>query len=154
MSDIPEPNPESETSISRELDKEHIRPADTFQGKPLWPFSKGTKLVYMQVTDDDTVLFRALAFIWIHLRRTEQTAKADLTRHVIPVAWNINQFRGEIMEFRETLSDEDEADAIRIMTECFDRDKKTEIKAGALDGSTTQKKTVPTPAPLLGVATS
>jgi hypothetical protein len=114
--------------------------------------------IYGQICEDDSVLYRAAAFVFIHLKRTEKTALADMRRHVIPLAWSVNDFRAAIVEFLETMSDEDESEALRIMTECFETELKSRIVAGAPGGSDesllAQKKTEPTPQPQPMIATS
>ncbi len=156
MNNSPQLNPEDDDSISQRLEREHLRPASVFQGKELWPFTRGTKLVFNQIIGDDTVLFRALAFVWIHVKRGEATCKADVTRHVAPFAWSINHFRGEIIEFADTLTDEDQADAMRIHKEWEEAEAATRFKAGAIGGKseiTSEKKTESTPGAPLGEST-
>ena len=156
---IPAFNPESEeTRVSTELEREHLRPLPEWKCKQLWPYTPGTRMIWNQVTDDDTLEYWALAFIFIHLRRSELTCKADMARHVIPLAWKINNFRAEVMEFREGIEKEDVDLAITIMEEAFAAAKRTEIQAGPIGGKPalpeTQKKTEHIPENSPGKTTS
>lgn len=144
-------NPESEEALSAALEREHIRPAYTFQGKELWNYSNGSDLVFQQVCDDgDLMGYRGLAFVFIHLKRTEKTAMDDIAKYVIPIAWDLNRFRSEIMRFREKLTPDDVAEASRILVETLDTEMKSRVKAGAPNGEqaalvSIEKKTELTP---------
>ena len=100
--------------------KEQVRPAATFKGKPLAPYSRGTRILYnMVLSDQDLVIYRILAFLYIHLN-----PRSD----VIPLAWgDVNKFREKIIEFRETLTDKDEQEAQQIVDDLLKADAETRV---------------------------
>ena len=102
--------------------KEHVRPKYTFKGKELLPYSRGTRILYGMVSDDrDLVIYRVLAFLYIHLNPRIE---------VIPFVWgDINKFREKMIEYRETLSDSDIEEANRIVNEILTADQETRVVA-------------------------
>jgi hypothetical protein len=144
MPNIPTLNPENENDIREALAREHLRPEMTFQGKPLWPYTAGTRLLLMQVRGDDTGYFLAWTFVFIHLKRTEATCKADLAKHLLKQAWDdLPAFRSEVLEFAAWASERDpdaQDEALRIMQACFEAEQKSAV-AVASDPASGQKKT-------------
>lgn len=114
--------PESDTEFQEIQQREHVRPAATFKGKELAPFSRGTRILYAMIcNDNDLVIYRVLAFIYIHLHPRKE---------VIPLVWgDLTRFREKILEFRETLTDADETEAQRIVNEQLAADAATRVVA-------------------------
>lgn len=128
--------------LAERLEKEFIRPLDTFKGISLWPYTRAMRLLFAQVcSDEDTVIYRQLAFIYLHLKRTEQTQQEDVTKHVVPLAWDINAFRAKIAFWRDTLSDEDEKTAAILHREIVEREFESRVTVGRKPGEKPQKKT-------------
>ncbi|HKP92327.1 MAG TPA: hypothetical protein VJS88_00395 [Chthoniobacterales bacterium] len=70
------------------LESEFIRPAFSFNGKPLWPYTEGVDLVLRQINhSEDNALTAALKFIFVLSRRGGATMEEDFMRYVIPLAW-------------------------------------------------------------------
>ena len=127
----PEPNPEDE------ILHESLRPAFIFRGKELWPFSRGARLVYAQVcSPEDTLIYRALALVFLLTKRGATTAAAD--RGTLD-AWDLKSFHQRIDEFRDTFpeteADAIESEAIRIANEAVSGARKTDFVAGPKPGS-------------------
>lgn len=106
----------SDAQVSEILDGEHSRPLEIFQGKPLWPYTPGSKLLYLMAeSEGDTDLFRALTFIYIHRRRTDPDMEKDLAANIVPLLWSdINLFRMKVLSSRAEMSEDDLREAIRI----------------------------------------
>lgn len=123
--------PESDFQITQE--REQIRPLAVFKGKELAPYSRGTRILYNMVIDDkDLVIYRVLAFLYVHLH-----PRPD----VIRLAWgDLNKFRETILEFRETLTDADEAEAQRIVDELLKADASTRVVAEPDNADAGKKK--------------
>lgn len=137
------------------LEKEFIRPLDTFKGVELWPYTRAMQLLFAQVsTDEDTLLFRSLAFVFMHRKRTESTQQADVTKHVVSLAWDINAFRSKVAFFFDDLTEQDVVEAIRIYESTMEREMQSRVKAGSALGQKPQKKTETTPATRRGRGTS
>ena len=146
MSNEPDFNPEDETSVLRTLDREFTRPPAFFQGKPLWPFTPGSKALYhMALSDEDTRLYRVLAFILIHIRgevdvldRNGDIAmrhpaismEADLAARIVPLVWNnLGLFRMKALSLCDTATPEDIAAAFEIVEKELKLEAATEISA-------------------------
>lgn len=137
------------------LEKEFIRPADTFKGVELWPYTRAMQLLFWQVsTPEDTLIYQALAFIYMHRKRTESTQQADVTKHVVPLAWDINAFRSKVAFFYDGLTEEDAEEAIRIYQSVVERELQSRVKASPAPGQQPQKKTETTPVTRHGRDTS
>lgn len=139
----PDFNPEDEDQVNAMLERELLRPCETFQGKPLWPFTPGSKGLYSAVlSDGDTKLYRVLAFVFIHLRRTEAEMSADLGKHIIPLVFgDLNVFRTRVLlEFRDSLTDQDILDAIAITNKEFQVEAASEVTGNPPDFGGSQKK--------------
>lgn len=113
--------------------KEQVRPKFTFKGKELAPYSRGSRILYGMVCDNnDLVIYRVLAFLYIHLQPRDE---------MIPLVWgDINKFRAKIIDFRETLTDEDEVEAQRIVDELLEADRSTRVIAEPEDDPTSNSK--------------
>src|SRR5438477_12623880 len=99
-----------ESDLQETQQREHVRPAYSFKGRELAPYSRGTRILYGMISDDrDLVIYRVLAFLYIHLNpRTE----------VIPLVWgDINKFREKMIEYREMLTDQDIEEANKLVDE-------------------------------------
>jgi hypothetical protein len=120
MNDTDLITPETDTEFQDIQEREHVRPTQIFKGQALLPFSRGSRILYgMVLNDNDLVLYRVLAFIYIHLHPRNE---------MIPLIWgDVNKFREQVLEFRETLSDEDEIEAQRIVNEVLEADAATRV---------------------------
>jgi hypothetical protein len=118
-------SPEDEITFQDRQDREHVRAPAVFKGQTLLPYSRGTKLLYGMVCDDnDLVIYRVLSFIYIHTHPRKD---------IIRLAWKPDEFREVIIAYRETLTDDDEKEAQRITEELFqaERDSQITTMAGA-----------------------
>lgn len=139
----PEFNPEDQDQVDRALEGEFTRPCAEFQGKLLWPFTPGSKALYnMALSEFDTKLYRALAFVFIHIRRGEKDMETDLAKHIVPLVWNnMDHFRVKALGLCNTLNDGDIDAVISIVKKEFQMEEMTEISATPPDhGQSTQKK--------------
>jgi hypothetical protein len=120
MSNEPEPNPEDDADFAAAEDRELIRPKWRFKDKDLLPYSRGTRLLYGTVIDDnDVVAYRNLAFVYLHLHPRDE---------MIPLAWNLNAFRAAVLEWSESLSDADMVEAGRLKEEMLQSDIQTAVE--------------------------
>ncbi len=112
-------DPEQEEKLREKLEKEMIRPSRTFKGEELWPCTKGVRMLYEQATiPNDTILFCCLAFVYLITKRGGATFKDDARKHLCGIVWdNPSAFRAEILEFRDSLTNEETQDAIKLADE-------------------------------------
>jgi len=143
----PDLDPEQEEQMRQSLGAEMIRPAGTFQGKELWPFTKAARAVFQKLTtNDDTVHFCALAFVFILAKRTAPTFKADVTANILIPFWdNRAGFVAEIITLFDAVTPEDMDAATRLMDECLKMGIYSQVQAlpreSSVKGKKTQKKT-------------
>jgi hypothetical protein len=131
----PDFNPEDQTQSP---DNDFIRPAVEFNGTTLWPYTVGSRLLMARVFEDgDPLLYQALVFVFVHLKRTEKTAEADIAKHVTPKLWaDLNEFRTFItITFRATLTEEEAAAALHIFLEEIEREFRSRVSIGPKPGS-------------------
>lgn len=142
FNEAPDFNPEDEKDTDRKLEGEFTRPAEIFQGRPLWPFTKGSKALYnMALSDSDTRLYRVLAFIYIHMRGKDADMERDLAARVVPLVWNdMDLFRVKVFCLCDTMSEEDFSSAFEIVNKELKLEAATEIFATPPDYGATQKK--------------
>ncbi len=118
MINAPEPNPEDD--FRQEQDREHVRPISTFRGQPLASYTRGTRTVYWQVTNQqDTVSFHDIAFLFIHTKK-----RAEL----VSLAWAPDNFRLAILEFTDGLTDAEEVQAHSFREECLTAEAKSKVE--------------------------
>ena len=146
-------NPEDDREIQEVLNRELSRPCENFQGKPLYPYTPGSKGLFRMVSSkDDPISYQILAFVFIHIRREEQgklsledVMEIDLARHVVPMVWgNLDAFRTHItVTFRNTLSEDDLSEALKITAKELNLEKLSEILSAPPEmphGARPQKK--------------
>ena len=138
----PDFNPEDEEQIVKSLEGEFTRPCAIFQNKPLWPFTPGSKALYrMSLCDQDTTLYRVLAFILIHIRRDGKDMEADLAKSVVPLIWNnLDLFRMRALALANEMQTGDMESAFGIVEKELELEKKSEITATPPASSGAQKK--------------
>ena len=141
MSD-PDFNPEDEQEIVRSLEGEFTRPCAIFQNRPLWPFTPGSKALYrMALSENDSTLYRVLAFILIHVRGEIPEMESDLAKRIVPFVWNdLNLFRIKALDLANSMADDDMKDALAIVEKELDMEKKSEITATPPASNGPQKK--------------
>jgi hypothetical protein len=94
-------------------DRHFTQPGHVFRGQQLWPFTWGMSLLLRQVSSpEDTALTRWLKFIFLHIKRTEDTATADRKKHVVPLAWDLTSFHAALVDWVDQLGDLDDALAV------------------------------------------
>jgi hypothetical protein len=149
MSTEPDFNPEDEGSIKRTLDGEFTRPPAFFQGRPLWPFTPGSKgLYHMTLSDEDTRFYRVLAFILIHIRGEGKDMESDLAARIVPLVWhNLDLFRMKALSLCDTATQADIDDAFEIVERELKLESATEVSATPPDYGTPQKKSTATSRP-------
>ena len=143
MSDF---DPEEEERMREQVSGEMLRPAGTFQGKELWPFSKAARAIFSKLTtDQDTIDFCGLAFVYILTKRSGTTFKADAAAHILLPFWdNRAGFVSEILSLFDTVTQQDQESANRLMDTCLKMGIFTQIEAlpkGGKKAREPQKKT-------------
>jgi hypothetical protein len=112
-------DPEEEEAMRARLSAELVRPAGTFQGKELWPFSKAARAIFSKfTTNEDTIDFCGLAFVYILTKRSGTTFKSDVMLHIVAPFWdNRAAFVSEILSAFDAVTPADQEAANRLMDE-------------------------------------
>lgn len=103
-------------------ERSYTQPGYNFKGCRLHPYSHGIDLLHSQVTDfaTDTQFYYWLSFLFLLLVRDESlSAVEDRKRNVLPLAWNIYEFRAALLEWLDSLkmTPADTAEAERLFLE-------------------------------------
>ena len=132
-------------SVVEKPKSEFTRPTYSFKGADLFPFTYGYELLFNQVRDpEDTGLFTWLAFVYIlRKRQTDETAK-DHQLWACRLAWKVEGFRIELMQWMDTIgpfATEDKIEAKRIYEESMKAAAETSVEAVPDRKRSAQKKT-------------
>lgn len=97
--------------LNEELDSMFVSSKREFLGKPLSPYTEGSRLLLMQVRDDeDSHVYFVWSFVYLHIILAENREKA------IGLAWNKSKFRQAVFDFLADKSREDCDTATAIAT--------------------------------------
>jgi hypothetical protein len=111
-------------SLEEELNSAFISPQKEFMGEKLAPYTEGSRLLLLQVRDDnDSSIYFIWAFIYIHI----QIAKNK--KDAIKLAWNKDLFREKIMEYIEGKNEADREIATSLVSNMLDEASKGKIEA-------------------------
>ena len=156
-------SPEQELDRARAADHELIRPPLEFQGRELWPYTPGSKLLYHQALDEEDVTYlRPLVFVFIHLRRGAQTRQADLLVpreefggwSLMRLCWNLERLHAAVMEWLDTLPEGAVEEAGRVLSDALAPAAATEIRATSADAGAQKKMVSRLPKPITSLPSS
>jgi hypothetical protein len=103
------------TSLEEELNSAFISPEKEFMGEKLAPYTEGSRLLLLQVRDDeDSSIYFIWSFIYVHILLAKNKKDA------IKLAWNKNLFREKIMEYIEGKTEADREIATTIVSNILD----------------------------------
>ena len=136
---------EAPISIVEKPKSEFVRPAYSFKGAELFPFTYGYELLFNQVRDaEDTGLFTWLAFVYL-LRKNETSETEFVHRKwAVSVAWKVSDFRMALSIWMDQIgpfSTEDKIEAKRIYEENMKAAAETSVEVVPDRKRSSQKKT-------------
>jgi hypothetical protein len=109
-------------SLEEELNSAFISPEKEFMGEKLAPYTEGSRLLLLQVRDDeDSSIYFIWSFIYIHILLAKNKKDA------IKLAWNKNLFREKIMEYIEGKTEADREVATTIVSNILDEAQKGKV---------------------------
>lgn len=139
---VPEFNPEDEQSILETTEKAFAKPPRKFRDIVMKPYSRGTRLLYGIIqSDNDSVIYRALAFVYIHTHTREE---------MVNLCWDLPAFRVAITNFRDVITEPEEADCLKMVEEILSEERATEvgpITSAKKNEETSSPATPPTSSP-------
>ena len=111
-------------SLDEELNSAFIAPDREYIGEKLAPYTEGSRLLLMQVRDDeDSSIYFIWSFIYVHILLAKNKKDA------IKLAWNKNLFREKIMEYIEGKTEADREVATTIVSSILDEAQKGRVEA-------------------------
>lgn len=109
--------------LNEELDSAFVAPARQFKGEELAPYTEGSRLLLMQVRDDnDSSAFFVWAFIYLHIVLKKNRKSA------IELAWNRDEFREKLFDWVSQQSENDRATATEICSSMVDEASKSRVE--------------------------
>lgn len=124
---------------------EFVRPAYSFKGMELFPFTYGYELIFNQVRDaEDTGLFTWFAFIYLLRKRNPSETKEDHKLWACKLAWRVETFRTDLIQWMDEngpFSVDDKLEAKRIYEESMKAVADSTVEPVPIRGKQAQKKT-------------
>jgi len=109
-------------SLEEELNSAFISPQKEFMGEKLAPYTEGSRLLLLQVRDDeDSSIYFIWSFIYVHILLAKNKKDA------IKLCWNKDLFREKIMEYIEGKTEADREIATTIVSNILDEAQKGKV---------------------------
>ena len=109
-------------SLEEELNSAFISPQKEFMGEKLAPYTEGSRLLLLQVRDDnDSSIYFIWSFIYVHILLSKNKKDA------IKLCWNRDLFREKIMEYIEGKTEADREIATTIVSNILDEAQKGKV---------------------------
>lgn len=109
--------------LNEELDSAFVAPARQFKGDELAPYTEGSRLLLMQVRDDnDSSAFFVWAFIYLHILLKKNRKEA------IEMAWKKDLFREILFDWVSKQSEDDRAIATGICSAMVDEASRARVE--------------------------
>jgi hypothetical protein len=109
-------------SLEEELNSAFISPEKDFMGEKLAPYTEGSRLLLMQVRDDnDSSIYFIWSFIYVHILLAKNKKEA------IKLCWNRDLFREKIMDYIDGKTDENRESATSIVSAMLDEAQKGKV---------------------------
>jgi len=109
-------------SLEEELNSAFISPQREFMGEKLAPYTEGSRLLLLQVRDDnDSSFYFIWSFVFIHILLNKNKKDA------IKLAWNKDLFREKIMEYIDGKTEADREVATTIVSNILDEAQKGKV---------------------------
>lgn len=101
--------------ILEELNASFVAGERTFKGKPLAPYTEGSKLLLLQVRDDgDSSLYFVYSFVFVHILIKENR------REAINLCWDKDRFRERLFDWIAGFNQSDLGEASKIVSEIIE----------------------------------
>lgn len=109
--------------LNEELDSAFVAPLRQFRGEELAPYTEGSRLLLMQVRDDnDSSAFFVWAFVYLHIFLKKNRKGA------IQSAWDRDAFRENLFDWVSKQSETDREIATNICSSMVDEASKARVE--------------------------
>ena len=137
--------PDISLAVVEKPKSEFVRPAYSFKGNELFPFTYGYELLFNQVRDaEDTGLFTWLAFVYLLRKHEPDETEERHRKWAITICWKVEDFRLALtgwMDVHGPFTTEDKLEAKRIYEDSMKAIADTVVET-IPDRKSPQKKTL------------
>jgi hypothetical protein len=110
-------------SLEEELNSSFVSPEREFMGEKLAPYTEGSRLLLLQVRDDnDSSVYFIWAFIYMHIQIAKNRKDA------IKLAWDKDLFREKILEYIDGKTEAHRDSATKIVSAMVDEAQKGRVE--------------------------
>ena len=119
--------------ILDELNASFVSPDREFKGEKLAPYTEGSRLLLLQVRDDeDSPMYFIWSFLYLHILLAKNRKEA------IKIAWNKEGFRESLLEWIEKKKDADRDAATLLVSQIIDEGNRGSVDVVSTPGQTTR----------------
>jgi hypothetical protein len=120
-------------SLEEELNSTFVSPEREFMGEKLAPYTEGSRLLLLQVRDDeDSSIYFIWAFIYMHIELAKDRKEA------IKLAWNKNLFREKLFLWADNKIQSDRDIATNLVSSIIEEATKGQIEVLPTPGAVQQ----------------
>lgn len=120
-------------SLEEELNSSFVSPEREFMGEKLAPYTEGSRLLLLQVRDDeDSSIYFIWAFIYMHIELAKDRKEA------IKLAWNKNLFREKLFLWADSKTQSDRDIATNLVSSIIEEANKGQVDVVPAPGASQQ----------------
>jgi hypothetical protein len=120
-------------SLEEELNSTFVSPEREFMGEKLAPYTEGSRLLLLQVRDDeDSSIYFIWAFIYMHIKLAKDRKEA------IKLAWNKNLFREKLFLWADNKTQSDRDIATNLVSSIIEEANKGQVDVVPAPGASQQ----------------
>jgi hypothetical protein len=120
-------------SLEEELNSTFVSPEREFMGEKLAPYTEGSRLLLLQVRDDeDSSIYFIWAFIYMHIELAKDRKEA------IKLAWNKNLFREKLFLWADNKTQSDRDIATNLVSSIIEEANKGQVDVVPAPGASQQ----------------
>ena len=120
-------------SLEEELNSSFVSPEREFMGEKLAPYTEGSRLLLLQVRDDeDSSIYFIWAFIYMHIELAKDRKEA------IKLAWNKNLFREKLFLWADNKTQSDRDIATNLVSSIIEEANKGQVDVVPAPGASQQ----------------
>jgi len=105
----------SDKELYEALNGQFVKPARTFLGHELAPYTEGSRILLSQVRDDsDSPTYFVWCFVFLHIQLKKDRKKA------VKLAWDKDSFRDALIEFVSDKTEQNRDIAVKLVSDVLD----------------------------------
>jgi hypothetical protein len=120
-------------TLDEELNSSFVSPEREFMGEKLAPYTEGSRLLLLQVRDDeDSSIYFIWAFVYMHIQLAKDRKEA------IKLAWNKNLFREKVFLWADNKTQDDRERATTLASSIIEEASKGQVEIVPTSGASEQ----------------